>query len=156
MTGEIQERTYQQDWETYSDTDKWDTLKRTHSLRRELSERIMWMESQLLQELNRENATVRSIPDRGDVIIDRGTPQYDVKTMSTLYDVLGKDVCDEGTRKLINKKVTTSERVDGVRVNQLLKRGDDVRVIVEESLSRMVQKPPRIKLQERKKHDNIT
>lgn len=70
--------------------------------------------------------------------------------------MLGKDVCDEGTRKLINKKVTTTERVDGVRVNQLLKRGDDVRVVVEESLSKVIQKPPRIKLQERRKHDNIT
>ena len=156
MPGEVQERTYQQDWESNSDEQKWDELQRTKALRRELSERVAGMESQLLQQLHKEHATIKSVPLRGDIIIDKGTPQYDGKTISVLYDMLGKDVCDEGTRKLINKKVTTTERVDGVRVNQLLKRGDDVRVVVEESLSKVIQKPPRIKLQERRKHDNIT
>jgi hypothetical protein len=108
------------------------------------------LETIWLRELQQEDATIKEIEERGQVVLDRGTPAYDMETVSQLYTVLGKDICDSNGRALISTKITEQKKVDGVRIKQLLKHGKHVKSIVDEAKSKAVQKSPRIKLVERK------
>ena len=132
--------------EEMNEVELWDNLTAVRDARRKLSNHQSLVESRLISSLQDSNATIKHVPGRGDIVLDRGTPAYDSSVMSKLYEILGEEVCDSGNRKLVSKKITTTEKVDGVRVNQLEKHGESVKKIKEDSKSSVSQRPPRIKL----------
>ena len=139
-TGEVRQA------DKMSDTELWDNLTKIRDARRKLSEHQSLIESSLMSRLQDSNATIKHVPGRGDIVLDKGTPAYNPEVVSQLYEILGEEVCDSGNRKLVSKKVTTTEKVDGVRVKQLEKHGESVKKIIEDSKSSVSQRPPRIKL----------
>ena len=145
-TGEI----LQPEWDTMTDHQRWDKLQQLRQVRSAVYDQITSLETIWLRELQQEDATVKEIEERGQVVLDRGTPVYDMETVSQLYTVLGKDTCDSNGRALISTKITEQKKVDGVRIKQLLKHGKHVKSIVDEAKGKAVQKSPRIKLVERK------
>ena len=152
-TGEIllkPEQRAEPDFEDMTDQQRWDKLQRLRKIRSAIYDQITGLETVWLRELQQEDATVKEIEGRGQVVLDKGTPVYDTETVSQLYTVLGKDTCDSNGRALISTKITEQKKVDGVRIKQLLKHGKHVKSIVDEAKSKAVQKSPRIKLVERK------
>ena len=134
------------DYSKMSPQQKWDALTRMRSIRKQISEKIAFIEAQLVIEMRESDASVQAVPRRGDIVLDRGTPAYDTKTISQLYEVLGENVCDAGNRKLVSTKVTSTEKVDAVRVRHLMKHGDSVKKIIADAYNNQVQRSPRIKL----------
>ena len=145
-TGEVESPEQEQGFDIMTDMDKWDKLGRLREIRGLVSEQITLLEQEWIRELKDDGATTRNVRGRGLVSLDWGSPVYNKDNIRELYSLLGEDVCDAGTRKLISRRVTETEKVDGVRVRQLLKHGESVRKIVDDAQSNAVQKPARIKL----------